>query len=278
MIPAGAASGAAHKPYCREAGTGPRLLCLHANASSSSQWRALMDLLAPRYRVIAPDLYGAGKSPDWPCATEITLDDEAALIQPLLEAADDPVVLAGHSHGAAVALLAALRNPGRVRALVLYEPTLFALIDAHSPPPNDADGIRHAVAEAAAALAAGRNDAAAQCFIDYWMGPGAWQGMPPERQGPVAAAVRNVRRWAFALFNEPTPLERFRELDMPVLYMTGKRSTASALGVARILAPALPRAELVEFDDLGHMGPVTHAPRVNAAIERFLAALDRARA
>jgi pimeloyl-ACP methyl ester carboxylesterase len=82
--------------------------------------------------------------------------------------------------------------------------------------------------------------------------------------------VTNVRRWAHALFTEPTPLEAFRSLDVPVLYMVGKRSTRSARGVARLLAAALPRVELVEFEDLGHMGPITHPDPVNDAVARFL--------
>ncbi len=69
---------------------------------------------------------------------------------------------------------------------------------------------------------------------------------------------------------EPAPLAAFRTLDIPVLYMVGKRSTASAHGVARLLAGALPRAEVVQFEKLGHMGPVTHAEPVNLAIRQFL--------
>lgn len=72
------------------------------------------------------------------------------------------------------------------------------------------------------------------------------------------------------MFTEPTPLAAFRSLDIPVLYMAGRRSTASARGVARLLTSALPRVEVVEFDELGHMGPVTHPERVNEAIARFL--------
>jgi pimeloyl-ACP methyl ester carboxylesterase len=52
--------------------------------------------------------------------------------------------------------------------------------------------------------------------------------------------------------------------------MVGRRSTASAHGVARILVNTLPRIEVVEFEELGHMGPVTHPERVNEVIERFL--------
>ena len=41
----------------REAGQGPGVLCLHANASSSAQWRALMDRLAAHFHVLAADGY-----------------------------------------------------------------------------------------------------------------------------------------------------------------------------------------------------------------------------
>jgi pimeloyl-ACP methyl ester carboxylesterase len=72
------------------------------------------------------------------------------------------------------------------------------------------------------------------------------------------------------LFTEPTPLKAFRSLDVPVLYMVGKRSTPSAHGVARLLVNALPQVEVVEFENLGHMGPVTHPDVVNEAIGLFL--------
>lgn len=250
------------------------VVCLHANASTSGQWRALSELLGTRYRVLAPDLYDSGKGPHWPSDRVIRLEDEVALIEPVLEAAGSPLSLVGHSYGAAVALVAALRNPGRVSAMVIYEPTLFGLIDADRAAPNDADGIRNAVSDAGAALDAGNADAAAERFIDYWMGSGTWERTPAPRKPPIAQSVRNVRRWAHALFGEPTPLSAYSSLDVPVLYMVGRRSTASAHGVARLLVPALPRVEVVEFDDLGHMGPVTHAALVNARIQEFL---DRTR-
>lgn len=57
---------------------------------------------------------------------------------------------------------------------------------------------------------------------------------------------------------------------MPTLYMVGQQSTASALGVARLLTGVLPRVEVLELEGLGHMGPVTHPQVVNAVITRFL--------
>ena len=257
------------EPFFREAGTGPGVVCIHSNASTSGQWRGLMDLLSPRFHVLAPDCYGSGKSPEWPSDRVIRLRDEVALIEPVLARAGSPLALAGHSYGAAVALIAAFANPGRVRAMALYEPTLFALIDADTSAPNDADGIRNAVADAAIALDQGNREAAAERFIDYWMGSGSWKQTPENRKPPIAASVVKIRRWAHALFTEPTPLAAFRSLEIPVLYMVGKRSTASARGVARLLTKALPRVELLEFDELGHMGPITHPDPVNEAIAQF---------
>jgi pimeloyl-ACP methyl ester carboxylesterase len=258
-------------PFVQEAGSGSPVVCLHANASSSSQWRALMEVLSPTHRVMAVDSYDAGKSPSWPSDRVISLRDEVALIEPVLAKAGAPVALVGHSFGGAVALMAALANPGLVRAIAVYEPTLFWLIDAQSPPPNDADGIRNAVSDAGAALDAADPDGAAQHFIDYWMGAGAWRHTPDRRKLVISASVTNVRRWGHALMSETTPLAAFRTLDTPMLLMSGGRSTASAHAAARLLAGAAPRLEHVEFEALGHMGPVTDPEPVNAAIQRFLA-------
>jgi pimeloyl-ACP methyl ester carboxylesterase len=257
-------------PFFREAGKGPGVVCLHSNASSSGQWRGLMDLLAPKFHVIAVDSYGAGKTAPWPNGRPITLRDEVDLIRPVLERAGDPFILVGHSYGAAVALIAALEHRKRVRAMVLYEPSLFALVDAESPPPNDADGICAAVARAVGALDAGDADRAAEYFIDFWMERGAWRSMPEQRRAPIAATIPNIRGWSHALVREPTPVQAFAALDIPVLYMVGKSSPLPSRAVAKILTRVLPRVEVVEFDGLGHMAPVTNPDVVNAAISRFL--------
>lgn len=265
-----AAEGAA---FFREAGTGPGVVCLHSNASSSSQWRSLMDSLAPRFHVLAADGLGAGRSPPWPTDRQVLLRDEAAFLEPVFARAGAPFAMVGHSYGAAVALVAAALRPERVRALALYEPTLFSVL-AGSPAANEVQGIQAVVEGAGAGSDAGDLHRAAEWFIDYWMGPGSWERTPEPRKLPIAASMANVRGWAHALMNDPTPLAAFAALDIPVLYMKGKHSPASSLGVARLLAAALPRSEVVEFADLGHMGPITHPEIVNEAILRFLERID----
>jgi pimeloyl-ACP methyl ester carboxylesterase len=258
-------------PFCRAAGSGPTVICLHSNASHSGQWRGLVDRLSDRFQVLAVDSYGSGKTADWPSDRTIELADEVALIEPLLAQASTPAYLVGHSYGAAVAIKAALLHPGRFGALAVYEPTLFSLVARTAP--DDVDGIRKAAAAAAAFLEQGDSDAAARSFIDFWMGAGSWDAMPADRKAPMAASVRNVRRWAHALFSEPTTVDDLRTLDLPVLILTGGRSPLSSLSVAQLLMASLPRAERVELPSRGHMAPITHPEEVNVEIERFLARL-----
>ena len=132
--------------FFREAGTGPGVVCLHSNASTSAQWRSLMDQLSPQFHVLAPDLLGAGKGPAWPANQAVSLGDEVGLLETVFARAGDPLVLVGHSYGAAAALMAALACPRRVRAMVLYEPTLFSLLEQEAPGGEAADGIRQAAA------------------------------------------------------------------------------------------------------------------------------------
>ncbi len=260
------------EPHFREAGSGPAVVCVHANATSSVQWLPLMARLSESHHVLAPDSYGAGRSPDWPSDRLIELRDEVDLLEPIIAAAS-PCGIVGHSYGGAVALIAALSAPHRISGLMLFEPTLFALVDQRQASPNGVDGIRSAAAAAAAALDAGRPGDAAEHFIDYWMGTGTWSSMPSERKPAIEDSIRNVRRWAHALFTEPTPVDAFAALEMPVLYMLGARSPESVHAVADVLIPVLPQVRVVEFEGVGHMGPVTHPDLVNAEIASFLETL-----
>ena len=229
-----------------------------------------MDGLAPRFHLLAADAFGAGNTPAWAGTRPANLQDEMALLEPVFTRAGKRFAMVAHSYGAATALVTAVTQPHRVRALAVYEPVLFGLLDAHFPSPNEADGIRNALASAGALLDAGNLRGAAECFVDFWSGEGTWERMPESRKASVAVSARNIRNWTHGSFDDPTPLDAFSRLDIPVLYMVGKESPEAALGVARLLTRVLPQVEVVEFEGLGHMGPVTHPEIVNAVIARFL--------
>ncbi|HYD76443.1 alpha/beta hydrolase [Ramlibacter sp.] len=257
-------------PYVREAGAGPAVLCLHANASHSGQWRSLMDQLAGRYRVFAVDTYGAGKSPPTPPGRDLRLADEVELVHDLLASVPEGMHLVGHSYGAAIAFKAALMHRPRVRSLAVYEPTLFAMVDRDTPRPNGIEGIQQVVREGVASLARGDAEAAARAFIDFWMGEGSYQRTPPDRRPALVESCRNLPQWSHALLTEPATLDELRQVRVPVLYMVGGRSPESSRCVAERVIPALPDVRRVDFPELGHMAPVMHPQPVNEAIAAFL--------
>lgn len=253
----------------REAGAGAAVVCLHCSASTSGQWRPLMERLADRYHVIAPDLYGSGKSPAWPGERPLWIDDQIALLAPVFEHAGERFHLIGHSYGGAIALKAALGLRPRLLSLVLYEPVLFSVLLNDAPQSPAAREIM-AVRDDTAHLGP---QAVAQRFIDYWMGQGAWAATTESRRASLALAVRTMKPEWHSAFNEPTPLEAFRAIDVPTLLLTGTASTAAARAVARLVGSVLPRVRVEEIEGAGHMAPVTHPHEINARIERFLADL-----
>jgi pimeloyl-ACP methyl ester carboxylesterase len=259
-------------PYVREAGSGTSIVCIHSSASSSGQWRPLMERLADRFRIIAADLYGSGKTPAWPDDRPMYLDDEVALLEPVFQSAGERFHLVGHSFGAAIALKAALSNSDRLLSLVLYEPVLFSVLVADAPEAPPAREILSTRDDTTRLVNERDLNASAQRFIDYWMGDGAWAATPEARRAGLAAAMPAVTREWHAAFHEPTPLHAFAAVDMPTLLMTGTNSKASARAVARLLMQVLPRVQVEEIAGVGHMAPVTHPDRVNPLIERFLEA------
>lgn len=108
-------------------GEGPALLLLHGTGAATHSWRDLMPLLAARFTVIAPDLPGHGFT-DQPPAHALSLPGMAQAVAALLVALDAaPVLAAGHSAGAAVAVLMALEGMIEPRALVSLNGALLPL-------------------------------------------------------------------------------------------------------------------------------------------------------
>ena len=213
------------EPFFREAGTGPGVVCIHANASTSGQWRGLMELLAPRFRVFAPDSYGSGKSPSG-LRTESSPSRRGRAHR---AGARESRLAAGAGRPFIRRRGRAGRGPGESRAAYAQWPSTNRRCSRCSTRrcPRRTRQTESATRSpsASVALDAGNQDAAAERFIDYWMGAGTWKRTPEQRKPPIAASVTNMRRWGHALFTEPTPLQAFRSLDVPVLYMVGKRST-----------------------------------------------------
>ncbi|WP_328909927.1 alpha/beta hydrolase [Streptomyces sp. NBC_00234] len=103
----------------REAGA-PVVVALHGITANALSWGPVARALAGRVILIAPDLRGRAASSGLPGPYGIAAhaDDAAALTEAL---GLGRVVLAGHSMGAFVAALAAVRHPERFGPLLLVD-------------------------------------------------------------------------------------------------------------------------------------------------------------
>ncbi|HME46335.1 MAG TPA: alpha/beta hydrolase [Syntrophorhabdales bacterium] len=257
-------------PNYKEAGQGPSVVCIHGSASSSAQWRPLMERLSHRFRLIAPDLYGHGGTLPWPDHRGMFVDDEVNLLEPVFQMASDRFHLVGHSWGGAIALKAALRYLPRLRSLVLFEPALWSLLIANEPSSIATREIQINHDETQRLMDAGHYARAGEYFIDYWIGPGTWERMTEARRSAFATSMRAASPEWHASFHETTPLAAFASVEVPCLLLSGMKSTAPARAMTGLLSSVLPQAKIEELKDIGHMGPVTHPEVINSAIERFL--------
>lgn len=108
------------KLYAIEQGRGRPILALHGGLADHRASLAYAGPLAAEYRLITPDLRGAGQSKDiGPLSWDQLADDLAALLDHLGLAR---AVVAGTSAGSGVALRFGLRHTDRTAGLVLVAP------------------------------------------------------------------------------------------------------------------------------------------------------------
>jgi pimeloyl-ACP methyl ester carboxylesterase len=101
-----------------EQGSGEPLVLLHGGLADARFFEHNVGPLADRFHVLAIDQRGHGHTPDveGPLTFDLMAEDTIAFIETVL---GRPAHLVGHSNGAFVALLVALRRANLVRRLVL---------------------------------------------------------------------------------------------------------------------------------------------------------------
>lgn len=245
------------------------VVLLHSSAASARQWDALAQTLAAHFEVHASELHGHGARAPWSGAAPLTLADEAAAIDALIERRG-AVHLVGHSYGGAVALDAARRQPQAVRSVAVFEPVLFGCLLGDRASRAEAESVRWLAAAIHDHVGHGRDEAAAEQFISFWSGAQSWARLPAPRRAAVAARMRSVALHFDAAFAAPDPRPVLARHAVPRLVLTGAATVPATARIGQVLRDAWPDAEHATLAGLGHMGPLTDAAAVNARITEFL--------
>lgn len=253
-------------------GTRP-LLALHCSLAHAGEWAALAAAL-PAQRVVAPDLPGHGKQPEWDGLADLHGSSTAqalALAARLAAEAGGPVDLIGHSFGGTVALRLALQRPDLIRRLVLVEPVIFAAARMAGDPAYDAFVAGHRDVEAR--LRAGDAAGAARAFHAAWgSGPG-FDALPAGLRAYMLARIRLIPAQNEVLAADAAGLlapGRPEALARPVLLVEGSASPPVIAAIQRELARRLPDARRETVPGAAHMLPVTHTAALAALVRAHL--------
>jgi len=101
----------------------PLLVAVHGLGGSHLNWAAVAPYLCDRYRLVAVDLLGHGRTPAAGRTADVS-GHVALLDGALAQLSDRPVILVGNSLGGLVSALCAAGSPDRVAGLVLVDPAL----------------------------------------------------------------------------------------------------------------------------------------------------------
>jgi pimeloyl-ACP methyl ester carboxylesterase len=259
--------------FYRDEGSGPGVLLGHSSTASGGQWRSLITSLSSRYRLIAPDHLGYGRTSAY-TGTLPVVENELAILNAFIDILDGCAHLVGHSYGGALAARYAVRAPGKVRSLTLVEPTLFYLL-APAGKHREHSEIRAVADRVIEYVDAGDPAQAARGFIGYWTSPGAFESMDERTRAAVLAGMPKLRaEWPDAFEEHGASRDALAGCTMPIQLIAGSATTPASRAVMAILRAIWPEASYSQVDGAGHMVAVTHAQEVNALIEAFLDGLE----
>jgi pimeloyl-ACP methyl ester carboxylesterase len=259
-------------------GTGPPLLLAHATGFCATMYRPLGMELVDRFRVVALDFRGHGRSAR-PDNDDFGWDRMAEDVLAVIERVGSPTAGFGHSMGGAALLMAEERRPGTFRSLFLFEPIVFP--DDFEP---TAPGLMADLARSRRSTFPSRADALARYasrpplntmrieVLNAYVTDG-FVGLP---DGSVRLAC--LPDDEARTFESETKVHASNVADVatPVAVAVGHDEEGpNPARLGRGLVAALPHAELVHRPELGHLGPFqdpvhvaedvrAHAQRVDA--------------
>ncbi|HET9690251.1 MAG TPA: alpha/beta hydrolase [Acidimicrobiales bacterium] len=254
------------------AGDGAPVVLLHGQPGVAANWWRVAPLLGDRYRVVTPDRLGYGRTGGSAAGFAANARAVLALLDRL---ALPSAVLVGHSWAGAVALWAAVVAPRRIDGLVLVSSV------APGGPVGRLDRLlaRRPVGEltALATVGAGARlvrDRRARTLARRLLPASGWDLVAHSTPGPGAWRAFAVEQRA--LVDELAELRpMLGSVVAPAVVVHGTADRVVAPRDGRLLAAALPAAELRLVEGGGHLLPWDHPAAVAAAIDEVAGDLRR---
>lgn len=241
----------------------PPVLFIQGLGADKNGWALQRLATAPRYRAVALDNRGAGKSdkPYGEYSLEQMADDAAAVLD---DAGFDDAHVVGASMGGAISQVLAVKYPERVRSL-----TLACTAGRNHPWREELLAEWRDAALERGIIAMGQEAAR------WVIGPRSFRRIYPAVGwlGPLAAG-RPAHAFAAqcdAIINVDTSMaDQVSDIDVPVLVVVGNQDILTPVGDSEDLAERIPTAELVIISGAAHGLMFEHAGTFNGVLIDFL--------
>jgi pimeloyl-ACP methyl ester carboxylesterase len=250
--------------HYQDTGSGREVvLLLHAFPLHSGMWARQIAALSPRYRVIAPDYPGLGKTPPRPepSTMEVLAEEVVELLGSIRV---DRVAVVGLSMGGYLSFELYRRHPALFRALALCDTR------AGADTPEGAAGREtfaknaiekglHWVAdEMTPKLLRPQPDAAAVREVRTLIGQGTPAG--------VAAAQRGMAK-------RPDSFQTLATVSCPTLVVVGDEDALTPPAEAEKMAGCVKGSKLVRIPGAGHLPNIENPEALHRALTDFLASV-----
>ena len=238
--------------WYEERGSGDAVVFLHAGLLDSRQWERQLETFGERYRAIAYDARGYGRSPV-PTEPYRMHEDLLGLLDAL---GLDQALLVGNSMGGQTAIDATLAAPERVSRLVSVGAAVSGIsFRAYS----DDQGER-----AEAAWMAGDYEGAADVWLEIWapLSPGARE---------IAYTNAAIDFDAFELAGDPPAADRLGELHLPTLVLIGDHEVQGIVDSCQAIARDVPQARLELLAGADHLPNLSRPDEFDRLVLDFLA-------
>ncbi|MDQ2967800.1 MAG: alpha/beta hydrolase [Actinomycetota bacterium] len=248
-------------------GQGTPVVLLHAGVTDSRLWEPQLRSFAQSHSVLRVDLPGFGNSP-----IETNLVSNRGVIRDAMDAEGiDRAALVGVSLGGNTALELALESPERVSALVL--------VGAGLPDHKWSEEVTSFFAAEEEALERRDLDGAVEANLHTWLaGP---RRSLDDIDPAMRALVGEMQRHAFeqqkghddvrVLHLDPPASERFGEVKVPTLVLTGDEDVTDIHLIADRLAAGIPGAERATIAAAAHLPNLERPEEFDRIVLGFLA-------
>lgn len=262
-----------------EMGEGPLLHFAHANAYPPGVYRQFLTELSAGYHVLAMD-----QRPLWPGEQPEDLHSWHPLADDLVDFLEargaGEIIGVGHSLGAVITMVAAIRRPVLFRRLVLVDPVflapqILAMAAAYpeqafeTPLVQIARKRRYQWPSGEAAFAHLRKKEVFRRFSDAALRDYVEHGLVENEHG---VHLRFSREWEARFYGMP-PLDVWDlvpQIRHPTLAVRAEDSNTLSREAWRLWQELQPEAQFVEIADAGHLVPMERPAELATVVARFL--------